>query len=196
TLRPIIIQLCVIDNGENWEFSFFITFALSMIWIFLWWRTYKKPENHPNVSQKELDYIHSDSEEETTENLPWSKVVPNKETLAIIIAKFTDAVWWFYLFWGGLFMHDAFGISLLELALPLIVIYVMADFGSLFGGWLSSTFIRMGWTVNKSRKTAMLICAIIVLPVIFAALTQNQWIAVVLIGLAAAGHQAWSANLF
>jgi ACS family hexuronate transporter-like MFS transporter len=196
TLMPIILPLFVLDNGKNWQFSFFITFGLSMIWIFLWRRTYRKPKNHPKVSQKELDYIHSDSEEETAENLPWKKVIPNKETLAIVIAKFTDAVWWFYLFWGGLFLHDQFGLSLSQLALPLIVIYLMADLGSLFGGWLSSTFIRMGWSINKSRKTAMLICAIIILPVIFAAQTQNQWLSVVLIGLAAAGHQAWSANLF
>jgi ACS family hexuronate transporter-like MFS transporter len=143
-----------------------------------------------------LDYIHSDSEQETAEKLPWRSVLPHKETLAIVIAKFTDAVWWFYLFWGGLFLHDEFGLSLSGLALPLIIIYVMADVGSLFGGWLSSTFIKMGWPINKSRKITMLICALIIFPVIFAAQTQSQWLSVVLIGLAAAGHQAWSANLF
>jgi ACS family hexuronate transporter-like MFS transporter len=196
TLMPIIIPLFVWDNGKNWQFSFFITFGLSVIWLILWWRTYKKPENHPKVSKEELDYIHSDSEEETAEKLPWKSVFPHKETLAIVIAKFTDAVWWFYLFWGGLFLHDEFGLSLSGLALPLIIIYVMADVGSLFGGWLSSSFIKRGWPINKSRKVTMLICALIIFPVIFAAQTQNQWLAVVLIGMAAAGHQAWSANLF
>src|SRR5699024_7308803 len=109
---------------------------------------------------------------------------------------FTDAVWWFILFWGSIFLHDRFGLQLSELAMPLIIIYVMADIGSIFGGGLSSAFLKRGWSINKARKTALFICGVIVLPVVFVTQTHDQWIAVLLIGLAAGGHQAWSANVF
>src|SRR5699024_3392290 len=157
---------------------------------------YKKPENHPKVSQKELNYILSDNQQETTERIAWKKVFPVKETWAFSVAKFTDAVWWFILFWGSIFLHDRFGLQLSELALPLIIIYVMADIGSIFGGGLSSAFLKRGWSINKARKTALFICGVIVLPVVFVTQTHDQWIAVLLIGLAAGGHQAWSANVF
>lgn len=196
TLIPLILPLFVLDDGTNWRYSFCITFGLSVIWLILWWRSYKRPENHPKVSENELNYILSDSTKETTKRVPWGKVFPVKETWAFAVAKMTDCVWWFYLFWGSIFLHDEFGLELSELALPLIIIYVMADFGSIFGGWLSSSFIKRGWSINKARKTTLFICAVSILPVIFATQTNNQWVAVLLIGLAASSHQAWSANIF
>ena len=196
TLMPLIIPLFVLNNGKHWQFAFCITFILSIIWIILWWTTYKRPELHRKVTEKELTYILSDSVKETVQKIPWSSVLPVKETWAFAVAKLTDAVWWFYLFWGGLFLHAEFGLELKGLALPLIIIYLMADAGSIFGGWLSSAFIKRGWAINKSRKVTLLICSIIILPVVFATQTQNQWISVLLIGLAAGGHQAWSANVF
>lgn len=196
TIMPLIIPLFVWDNGKNWQFAFCITFILSIVWIILWWTTYKRPELHRKVSEQELDYILSDSVKETVQKIPWKNVLPVKETWAFAVAKLTDAVWWFYLFWGGLFLHAEFGLELKGLALPLIIIYLMADAGSIFGGWLSSAFIKRGWAINKSRKLTLLICAILILPVVFATQTQNQWISVLLIGLAAGGHQAWSANVF
>jgi ACS family hexuronate transporter-like MFS transporter len=123
-------------------------------------------------------------------------VLPVKETWAFAVAKLTDAVWWFYLFWGGFFLNAQFGLELKGLALPLIIIYVVADVGSVMGGWLSSVFIKRGWTVNRARKTTLLLCAACILPVVMATQTKNQWVAVGLIALAAAGHQAWSANIF
>jgi ACS family hexuronate transporter-like MFS transporter len=196
TLIPLIIPLFVLNDGTNWRYAFLITFSLSVIWVILWWRTYKRPENHKKISEKELTYILSDSVKETTQKIPWRKVLPVKETWAFAVAKLTDSVWWFYLFWGSIFLHDKFGLQLKELALPLIIIYVMADVGSVFGGWLSSALIKKGWPINRARKTTLFICAIVVLPVIFATQTDDQWISVILIGLAASGHQAWSANIF
>lgn len=196
TIMPLIIPLFVLNNGKHWQYAFCITFGLSILWIILWWTTYKRPELHRKVTEKELNHILSDSVKENVQKIPWSRVLPVKETWAFGIAKLTDAVWWFYLFWGGLFLHAEFGLELKGLALPLIVIYLMADAGSIFGGWLSSSLIKRGWGINKSRKLTLLICAIIILPVVFATRTSNQWISVLLIGLAAGGHQAWSANVF
>ncbi len=196
TLIPLILPLFVLNDGTNWRYSFFITFGLSVLWLIMWWRTFKRPEDHSKVSEKELNHILSDSVKESTERVPWARVFPKKETWAFAIGKMTDSVWWFYLFWGSIFLHDEFGLELSELALPLIIIYVMADVGSILGGWLSSAFIKKGWSINKARKTTLFICAVSILPVILATQTNNQWIAVILIGLAASSHQAWSANLF
>lgn len=196
TLMPLIIPLFVLNDGTNWRYAFFITFGLSLVWLILWWGTYKRPEEHKKVSEKELQHILSDSEKETVEKIPWKNVFPVKETWAFAVAKLTDAAWWFYLFWGGMFLNAEFGLELKGLALPLIIIYLIADAGSIFGGWLSSAFIKKGWSINRSRKTTLFICGCLILPVVFATQTENQWIAVLLIGLAAGGHQAWSANAF
>jgi ACS family hexuronate transporter-like MFS transporter len=185
-------------EGEltNWQIPFLITGALSAIWVYMWYRTYKKPEDHPKVSKEELDYINSDSEVESTEKIPWKKVFPLRQTWAFSLAKVTDAVWWFYLFWGAIFLADNFGVKIKEMGLPFLVIYLIADAGSIFGGWLSGSFIKKGWSINKARKLTLLICALVILPVAFVAVTESKWLAIFLIGLGAAGHQAWSANIF
>lgn len=185
-------------EGElmNWRIPFLITGILSAIWVFMWWRTYQKPEAHPKVSKEELEYINSDSVTENIEKLPWAKVLPKKETWAFSLAKLTDAVWWFYLFWGAIFLAENHGVSIKEMGLPFLVIYLIADSGSILGGWLSGAFIKTGWSVNKARKITLLICALIILPVAYVAFTESKWVAVFLIGLGAAGHQAWSANIF
>lgn len=185
-------------EGElvNWRIPFLITGALSATWVFIWWRTYKKPENHKKISKEELDYIHSDSVAESDEKLPWKKVFPKRQTWGFSLAKVTDAVWWFYLFWGAIFLAEKFGVKIKEMGLPFLVIYIMADGGSVLGGWLSGAFIHKGWSINKARKITLLICALIILPVAYVAITESKWVAVFLIGLGAAGHQAWSANIF
>lgn len=185
-------------SGElvNWRIPFLITGLLSAIWVFLWLRTYKKPENHPKVSKEELEYIQSDSDVESNEKVAWSKVLPKRQTWAFATAKITDAVWWFYLFWGAIFLAENFDVKIKEMGLPFLVIYLIADGGSIFGGWLSGYFMRKGWTINKARKMTLLICAIIILPVAYVAFTESKWVAVFLIALGAAGHQAWSANIF
>jgi len=180
----------------NWRIPFLITGLLSAIWVFMWWKTYKKPEDSPKLSKEELAYINSDSVAENIEKLPWKSVLPKKETWAFSLAKLTDAVWWFYLFWGAIFLSDKFGVDIKNMGLPFLVIYLIADSGSIFGGWLSGAFIKTGWSINKARKLTLLICALIILPVAFVAITESKWLAIFLIGLGAAGHQAWSANIF
>jgi len=112
------------------------------------------------------------------------------------VAKITDAVWWFYLFWGALFLKAKYDVDIKHLALPMLVVYLMADGGSIFGGFLSSSFIKRGWSVNMARKITLLVCALIIMPVSLVAIIDNKWLAIVLIGLGAGGHQAWSANIF
>ena len=196
---PFIVGAIVSVNGKNWQYPFLITGVLSSIWVIIWLRIYKKPEDHPRVSIKELQYIQSDKVEgveESSTKLPWKTLLPKRKTWVFAIAKITDAVWWFYLFWGAKFLAHRFGVNIKDIALPFFVLYIMADAGSILGGYLSKTFMNMGWNVNKARKISMLICALVILPVILVAYTHNEWVAVFLIGLAAAGHQAWSANVF
>ncbi|HLA57249.1 MAG TPA: MFS transporter [Puia sp.] len=196
TLAPLLIPLIVQDDGTNWQYAFCFTFLLSLIWLIVWLRTYQKPEHSKKLTEPELNHILSDSVAENTEKIAWRRIIGLKETWAFALGKVTDAVWWFYLFWGGFFLHAQFGLELKGLALPLIVIYFMADFGSIAGGWLSSNLIKKGWTVNRARKITFFICGLVILPVAFVTQTDNQWTAIVLIGLAAVGHQAWSANIF
>lgn len=193
---PFVVGAIVSETGENWQIPFLITGALSSIWVVLWLRTYQKPQEHPKLSAQELAYIQSDSAEETEQPLPWRKVIVKRQSWAFAAAKITDAVWWFYLFWGAKFLADTFGISIKDIAVPLFIIYLMADLGSIGGGYLSGYFMNKGWSVNRARKTTLLFCALIILPVSFVAITDNKWLAIFLIGLGSAGHQAWAANIF
>ncbi len=193
-LAPFIVGAIVSVEGDNWQIPFLITGVLSSIWVFLWLRTYQKPEVHPKLSKEELKYINSDSEEESTEKIAWLKVLPKRETWAFSLTTVTDGVWWFYLFWGAKFLGEQFGVDINNIGPPFVVIFVLADFGSLFGGYASGALIKKGWSINKARKITMLICAIIILPVTFVPVITSKWLAVFLIGIAAAGHQSWSVN--
>ncbi len=167
-LAPLIIPLVVVaSTGKNWQYAFLTTGIFSAIWVVLWLKIYRRPEVHPKVSKAELEYINSDSLVENTKKLPWTKVIFIKQTWAFPILKLTDAVWWFYLFWAGKFLFDMFGLNINAIALPLIAIYLMADVGSISGGWFSSYLIKKGWSINRARKTTLLICALIILPVMF-----------------------------
>jgi ACS family hexuronate transporter-like MFS transporter len=144
-----------------------------------------------------LDYILSDPVDIVNEKIPWLKLLRYRQTWAFVIGKFlTDPVWWFYLYWLALYLNNNFGLSLSGLALPLIVIYTMTSVGSIGGGWLSGALINRGIPVHKSRALAMLLCALLVLPVMLAGEIKDMWVAVLIIGLAAASHQGWSANIF
>jgi MFS family permease len=265
-LAPLVIPFVVWPDGRNWQFAFLTTGVFSALWVLLWLKTYHRPENHPKVSAAERAYIDSDSVAESVgQKLPWASVLPLRETWAFAAAKITDAVWWFYLFWGGKFLFDRFGLDIKGLAIPLITIYVLADFGSVAGGWLSSHFIKKNWSVNRARKVTLLICALFIMPVMLVTQLDTQfdvnaqffqklqattdvspeiaaklhaldgkrynsarefgdavagvigkdqekvietslfksartdrlyWIATILIAMGAAGHQAWSANIF
>lgn len=193
-LAPFIVGAIVSVDGANWQIPFLITGVLSSIWVFLWLRTYQKPEVHPKLSKKELEYINSDSEEENDEKISWVKLLPKKETWAFSLTTLTDGVWWFYLFWGAKFLGEQFGVDIKNIGLPFLIIFILGDTGSLFGGYISGALIKRGWTINKARKITMLVCAIIILPVAFVPVLSSKWLAVFLIGIAAAGHQAWSVN--
>ena len=165
-LAPLVIPLVVLPDGTHWQYAFLTTGVLSLVWIVVWLATYRPPAAHPGVSAAELAYINSDSPPTTGARIPWRRVVPLRETWAFALAKITDAAWWFYLFWGGKFLYDRFGLDIKGLALPLIIIFAVSDLGSVGGGWLSSALIKRGWTVNRARKTTLLACALCVLPVV------------------------------
>ena len=185
-----------ITANYGWRWAFIVTGLIGFVWLACWLWLYRRPEEHPQLSKSELAYIQSDPSESVTP-IPWSRLLHHKQTWAFSIGKFmTDPIWWIYLFWLPDFLHKNYQIDLKNIGLPLIVVYLIADVGSVAGGWLSSSMIKRGVSVNRSRKTAMLICAIAVLPVVFAARASNVWVAVLLVGLAAAAHQGWSANLF
>jgi MFS transporter, ACS family, hexuronate transporter len=195
-LAPFIVGAIVSVDGKNWQIPFLFTGALSSLWVFLWLKTYQKPEHHPRLSKEELNYINSDSDEETTEKIPWVKLLPKRETWAFALTTITDGVWWFYLFWGAKFLAEQFGVDIKNIGLPFLIIFIMADTGSLLGGLASGALIKKGWSINKSRKITLLVNAIIILPVIFVPVIESKWLAVFLIGLGAAGHQSWSINSY
>ena len=181
----------------GWRWAFILTGAIGFAWLLFWLPVYRRPQEHPKVSKAELDHIQSDPPDPPAMKVPWVSLIPHRQTSAFAIGKYlTDPVWWFYLYWIPNFFRDNHGLDLTTIGPPLIAIYLIADIGSIGGGWLSSTFIKRGWSINRSRKTAMLICALMVTPIIFAANVKNLWVAVALIGLAAAAHQGWSCNLF
>jgi ACS family hexuronate transporter-like MFS transporter len=190
---PLVVPWVALHWG--WQFGFLLTGVLSAIWIVCWLTMYRKPQQHPKLSPGELAYIQSDPVE-TAAKVPWIGILGHHQTWAFVLGKFlTDPVWWFFLFWLPKFLSSVHHVSLTGLALPLIVIYNFATLGSIFGGWLPAHFIKAGWTVNRARKTTMLICALTVVPVLGAAKMSSLWGAVALISLAVAGHQGWSCNL-
>ncbi|MCG8476739.1 MAG: MFS transporter [Cytophagales bacterium] len=200
-LAPVAVWAIVAEDGTNWQYAFLVTGLFSALWVITWLRIYKKPEEHPKVSKAELAYIQQDDKEEQNKDkdvkpLPWAKVLPHRQTWAFAIGKMTDAVWFFFMFWSGMFFKDTFGFEIKDLGKALIMVYLVADFGSIAGGYLSKFFIERGWNLNAARKTSLLICALCIVPVVFATQTANPWIAAALIALASGGHQAWSANLF
>jgi MFS transporter, ACS family, hexuronate transporter len=193
-VAPLVVPFIAITYG--WQWAFIITGVLGFIWLIFWLMVYRRPEEHPKLSRAELAHIQSDPAEPTT-RIPWARLLPHRQTWAFAIGKFlTDPIWWVYLFWLPKFLNTNYGLNITQIGLPLVIIYVAADVGSIGGGWLSSTLIKRGWTVNKARKVTMLICALSVVPIMFAATASNLWVAVTLISLAAAAHQGWSANIF
>jgi MFS transporter, ACS family, hexuronate transporter len=193
-ITPMVVPWITYRYG--WAMAFISTGAVGLGWLVLWWIGYDRPDRHPHVGAAELAHIRSDPPEPTV-RLPWTSLLTYRQTWSYAIGKFmTDPVWWLYLFWMPDFFNRNYGLSLLELGPPIIVIYLVADVGSVFGGWLSSSLIRRGWTVNAGRKTAMLVCALAVVPIVMASRVQSMWAAVALISLAASAHQGWSANLF
>ncbi len=191
---PLAVPWIFINWG--WQWAFIATGVIGFIWLIFWLRIFRSPEEHPRLSPAELAYIRSDPEE-TVEKVPWLSLLPHRQTWAFVIAKFlTDSIWRWYLYLLPLFFSSQFKLDIKSFGPPFVLIYCLADVGSIGGGWLSSRLIARGWSVNAGRKTAMLLCALCVVPVVFVTKVQNMWVAVWLVGLAAAAHQGWSANLF
>src|SRR5229473_286342 len=180
----------------GWRLTFVVIGSLGFAWLALWLLLYQKPEDHPRCSKAELDYIRGDTPQ-PVEKVKWLRLLPYRQTWAYACGKFLiDPIWWFYLFWVPDFLERQHGLHLAQIGLPIVVIYLISDVGSVAGGWLSSFLIRRGVSVNASRKIAMLLCAVSIVPIVSAYRVSGLWPAVLLIGLAAAGHQGFSANLF
>lgn len=193
-ITPLIVPWIVLRWG--WQGAFVGIGAIGFVWLFIWLLIYRKPEDHRGVSKAELDYIRSDPQEPAGKT-KWVRLFPLRQTWAFAMGKFlTDPVWWFYLFWVPGFLQSKHGLALTGIGIPIMAIYLISDVGSVAGGWLSSSLIKRGRSVNAARKIAMLICAVGVLPVVFAYHVESTLSAVLLIGLAAACHQGFSANLY
>jgi ACS family hexuronate transporter-like MFS transporter len=202
-LTPMVVPWLAINWG--WRSAFVATGALGLVWLIAWFAFFGKPEElasgpKPRVSAGELAHIRGDAETTTGEPDPWSMLLRKRQAWAFIAGKFlTDGVWWFYLFWLPKFLDAEFGVRLTGVAAPLIVIYLIADVGSVGGGWIGTKLQNMGWSMNRARKTAMLIPALLVLTTMFTpqiGQAGGLWAAVAIVSVAAASHQAWSANLF
>jgi len=194
TVAPIVVPWLTVKYG--WQSAFIATGALGALWIIPWLLMYRPPEKHPGVSASELALIRSDPPDPET-RVPWLRLFPHRQMWAFAIGKFlTDPIWWFLLFWLPKFLNTQYGLTLTQLGWPLVIIYNAATVGSIGGGWLPAKLIKMGWTVNRARKTSMLVCALGMVPIIFATHAANLTVAVALISLAVAAHQGWSCNLF
>jgi MFS transporter, ACS family, hexuronate transporter len=193
-LAPLAVPWLATNYG--WQWAFVGTGAIGLLWLFFWIPLYKSPEKHPRVSPAELAHIQSDPPEPAV-HVPWVRLFGYKEAWAFAIGKFlTDSMWWFFMTWFPKFLNTQHGLNLLQIGVPLVVIYLMADAGSIAGGWLSSSMIKRGVTVNRARKTALFICALGVVPIMFSQNIKNLWLGVVILGLATASHQGFSSNLY
>ena len=193
-VTPLVIPAITIAWG--WEMAFIITGVAGLIWLPIWLIVYRRPREHKKVSAAELAYIEQDPAD-PVEKVAWSKLLTKRETWAYALGKFLiDPIWWMFLFWLPDFLGKRYGLDLKTFGPPLVAIYLMSDVGSVGGGWLSSAMMKRGFSLNRARKTAMLICALCAVPVAFAAFADNLWVAVAIIGLATAAHQGFSANLY
>ena len=193
-LTPLVVPWLTVAFG--WASAFVVTGALGFVWLIAWLTMYGPPDDHPRTSPAELAYIRSDPPDPLVK-IPWRKLIHYRATWAFIVGMtLSSPVWWFYLFWIPDFLFKNYNLNLKTMGLPLAAIYLISDGGSIAGGWFSSRLIKSGWSVNAGRKTALLVCALCVVPVFLAVKGLGQWPTVLVIGLAAAAHQGWSANLY
>jgi ACS family hexuronate transporter-like MFS transporter len=193
-ITPLIVPAITLAFG--WRAAFIVTGGFTLVWLAVWLTVYRRPQAHKRVSAAELAYIESDPPE-AAEPVPWLRVLKTRETWLYAGTKFLiDPIWWMFLFWLPDFFAKRYHLDLKSFGPPLVVVYVLSDVGSVAGGWLSSSMMKRGFGVNVSRKTAMLIFALLALPVAFAARVDNLWLAVAIVGLATAAHQGFSANVY
>ena len=194
-LAPLIVPWVALRY--SWRAAFLVTGVFSMLWIFWWYRNYRKPADHPTLTGAELRHIYEQAAAQMGPNVPWLRLLAFRQTWAFALGKFlTDPIWWFFLFWLPDFFSKRFHLNLAHLGLPLIIIYTMSSVGSVFGGWLPAPFRKLGLSPEGARLTAMLVCACAVVPIFTAGSLRSEWVAIGLLSLATAAHQGWSANLF
>ncbi|MGN6376460.1 MAG: MFS transporter [Sphingomonas sp.] len=196
-VTPLLVPWLVVGLGLGWRSAFFVTGAFSVIWIVGWLAFYRRPRDKASVSEEELAWIEADPAAETGRPVPWAAMFRHRQTWAYIAGRFMiDPFWWTFLFWLPDFFARRFDLNLSEFGPPLVVAYLFADAGSVAGGWISSRLLARGTGINRARKTALFISALCVVPIAFATEAPSMWIAVVFIGMALAGHQGFSANLY
>lgn len=194
-LAPLAVPWIAVTYG--WQWAFIATGAVGLVWLVFWFASYHPPAVHPRVTAAELAHITSDGPVPPAERVPWRALLSHRETVTVCLLKFvTDPVWWFFLFWLPKFLNERHGLSLLDLGPPIVVIYVVSDVGSVAGGWYSSWLVRRGHTVDRARKTAILVSGLFALPIFWASQTDSLWTAVALVSLGTAAHQACSANIY
>jgi len=197
-IAPIVVPWIL--GAFGWRHAFIWTGAIGFIWLIFWIIYYEIPSKQKRLTKGEYDYIHSDKEEQAEEKsppIPWLRLLGIRQTWAFVFGKLlTDPIWWFFLFWLPSYFAEAYNIDLKKPNLQLVIVYTATTIGSVGGGYLSSYLIRKGWLVFKARKISMLVFAFCVVPIMTAQYAPNVWVAVGLISLAAAAHQAWSANIF
>jgi len=193
-LAPLIVP--VITLTLNWQMAFIITGLFTVAWLAVWIWYYRSPREHLKVSPRELAYIEADPAP-VARPVAVRQLLAQRATWAFVLGRFfIDSIWYTFLFWLPDFFSKQYGIDLKNFGPPLVVVYVMADLGSVSGGWGSSVLLKRGVGLNKARKIAMFACAMAVVPVAFAINVHGLWASVLLIGLAMAGHQGFSANLY
>ena len=195
-ITPLIVPAITLAFG--WRMAFIVTGLFTVVWLAAWLAFYRRPDQHAMVSKTELAHIRSEpGPSDAGPRIPWRRLLRTRETWAYIAGRFLiDPVWWTFLFWLPDFFDKRYGVKMASYGPPLVAIYLLADVGSILGGWSSSKLLAKGVSPNVARKSAMLGAALIVTPVAFGAVAPSKWIAVLLIGLACAGHQAFSSNLF
>ena len=193
-VTPLLVPAIVL--AMNWQAAFIVTGLLNLVWLAAWLLFYRAPRQHPSLSDSERAWIESEPMEEQ-KPVPWRRLLATRQAWAYMAGRFLiDPIWWTFLFWLPDFFSKRYGLDLKSFGPPLVAIYVMADVGSVLGGWYSSRLLGRGAETGRARKRAMLFAALVVVPVAFAMQAPSVWIAVLLIGLACAGHQGFSANLF
>lgn len=196
TLLALFTGISFAGVALRWRGLFVLTGAVDLLLVIIWVWFYREPSSHPRVNTKELAYILSDTPLESELKIPWRELLPHRQTWAFIVAKaLTDGFWWFYLFGTPDFFSRKFNLGPADRRYMLVLIYLVSAAGAVAGGWLVGLLMKRGWTVNLARKMTMLLCAVAAMPVFLAASTSHRWVAVVLITLAAAAHQAWGANI-
>ena len=181
-ITPLLVPWIALRWG--WQWAFVATGALGLLWLLLWIPLYRNPEYGRDASGAGA-------------KVPWVSLFGHRQTWAFIVGKLmADPVWWFYLYWLPKFLDAKYGVKLAQVAAPIIVVYLIADVGSVGGGWISSALIKRGWSVNRARKTTMLAMALLIVPTTLVSRAPSMWAAVLIVGVAAAAHQAWSANVY